>query len=64
MVNSTVCMGNALFAFVDGESLMVTKMLTVYQFCVVSFEELLSSFNSEDDIHSGIQAALEKLVHY
>jgi hypothetical protein len=53
-----------LLASQDGESLMVTKMLAVYEFCVVSLEESLSRFNSDDDIHIGIEGALEKLVHY
>jgi hypothetical protein len=53
-----------LLASKNAESLMVTNIIPIFQFCTDSLEESLKSFEASDDIYMGIQAGLEKLIHY
>jgi hypothetical protein len=53
-----------LLASLCSDSLMVTKMIPVYDSATTLLEECLTKFNSSDDIYIGIEAAVEKLNHY
>jgi hypothetical protein len=53
-----------LLASESGESLMVTNMLPIYHLCTEMLQESLSKFKPSDDIHIGIEAGIEKLIHY
>ena len=53
-----------LLAFQNGESLMVTNMIPLYDYCTAMLNESLTKFNENDDMYEGIEAAVEKLNHY
>ncbi len=53
-----------LLASTNGGSLMVTRMLPLYEYCTSSLKQSLLKFARSDDIYIGIEAAIEKLNHY
>ena len=53
-----------LLASKNGESLMVTNMIPLYDYCTAMLKESLKKFDVHDDIYEGIDAAVEKLNHY
>ena len=53
-----------LLASQNGESLMVTNMIPLYDYCTVMLNESLTKFDENDDIYEGIESAVEKLNHY
>jgi hypothetical protein len=46
------------------QAFMVTHVLPIFQFCIDSLKSQLNEFAEDDDIHIGISAAIEKLIHY
>jgi hypothetical protein len=53
-----------LLASQNGESLMVTSMIPIYDYCTEMLKESLKIFDENDDIYIGIKSAIEKLNHY
>jgi hAT family C-terminal dimerisation region len=53
-----------LLASKNGESLMVTSMIPIYDYCTEMLKESLKMFDEKDDIYIGIESAIEKLTHY
>jgi hypothetical protein len=53
-----------LLASQNGESLMVTSMIPIYDYCTEMLKESLKIFDENDDIYIGIESAIEKLNHY
>jgi hypothetical protein len=53
-----------LLASQNGESLMVTNVIPIFNFCCEMVGESLKNFNNSDDIYIGIESAIEKLTHY
>jgi hypothetical protein len=53
-----------LLASKKGESLMVTNMIPIYDYCTEMLKESLKIFDENDDIYVGIEDAIEKLNHY
>jgi len=43
-----------LLASQNGESLMVTNMIPLYDYCTAMINESLTNFNENDDIYEGI----------
>jgi hAT family C-terminal dimerisation region len=53
-----------LLASQNGESLMVTSMIPIYDYCTEMLKESLKIFDENDDIYIGIESAIVKLNHY
>jgi hypothetical protein len=54
----------ALLASQNGESLMVTNVIPIFNFCSDMLGESLKRFKDSDDIYIVIESAIEKLNHY
>ena len=52
-----------LLASQNGESLMDTKVIPIYDYCTAMLKESLKIFDENDDIYVSIEAAIEKLNH-
>ena len=48
----------------NGSSLMITNVIALYNYCSEMLKIALGKFDLDDDIHVGIEAAIEKLDHY
>jgi hypothetical protein len=53
-----------LLASEDGQSLCITKVLGMFQWCIDCLTKSLVNYNYDDDIYIGLDAAIEKLTHY
>ncbi len=53
-----------LLASQNGESLMVTNVIPIFNYCSDMLGESLKNFDNSDDIYIGIESAIEKLNHY
>jgi hypothetical protein len=53
-----------MLASQGGESLMVTNVIPIFNFCCEMLGESLKNFNISDDIYIGIESAIEKMNHY
>ena len=49
-----------LLASQNGESLMVTNVIPIFNFCCEMLGDSLKNFNDSDDIYIGIESAIEK----
>lgn len=48
----------------NGSSLMITNVIALYNYCSEMLKISLRKFDLDDDIHVGIETAIEKLDHY
>jgi hypothetical protein len=48
----------------SASSLMITNVIPIYNYCTEMLKISLEKFDLNDDIYVGIQAGLEKLIHY
>jgi hypothetical protein len=53
-----------LLASQNSDSLMITNVIPLFNFCVDMLTGINSKFEPTDDIHIGISAAIEKMTHY
>ena len=53
-----------LLASETGDSLCITKVLGMFQWCINCLTKSLNECESDDDIYIGMEAAVEKLIHY
>jgi hypothetical protein len=47
-----------------GNSLGITNVIPLYNFCTDKLETSMAQYDETDDIHIGMLKALEKLIHY
>jgi hypothetical protein len=53
-----------LRASADSHSLYITNVIPFYDYCVESLTENKVKFEPDDEIYIGLEAAVEKLIHY